>query len=81
MKRLICILFSVVLIVFTFAACSDSGKDPSDKPTEASKNLTTEKDVVGLALSGTYALVLHADGTLTAPCAPKAIQALCRPES
>ena len=43
--------------------------------------LAAEKDVVGLALSGTYALVLHADGTLTAPCAPKAIQALCRPES
>lgn len=44
MKHLICIILSVVLIVFTLAACSDSGKDSSDKPTEASKNLTTEKD-------------------------------------
>lgn len=43
--------------------------------------LQAERDVVGLDLAGTYALLLHSDGTLTAPGAPEAIQALCGPAS
>lgn len=43
--------------------------------------LSTENDVVGLSAAGTYVLLLHADGSLTAPGAPDAIQTLCRRES
>jgi len=39
--------------------------------------LAAEGDVVGLALGGTFALVLHADGTLTAPGAGDEIARLC----
>lgn len=38
--------------------------------------LRAEADVTGLALAGTYALLLHADGTLTAPGAPFDIRPL-----
>lgn len=44
MKRLICIVLSVVLIVFTLAACSDNGEESSDTATESPKAQTTEKD-------------------------------------
>ena len=40
-------------------------------------DLAAEQDVAGLALSGTFALVLHGDGTLTAPGAPADISRLC----
>ncbi len=43
--------------------------------------LRAERDVVGLDLAGTYALLLHGDGTLTAPGASDAIQSLCGPQS
>ena len=43
--------------------------------------LCAEEDVIGFDLAGTYALILHGDGTLTAPGAPDAVQSLLRPES
>lgn len=42
MKRLICLLLSALLIIFTLAACSDSDKSSSDKATEASEYKTIE---------------------------------------
>lgn len=43
--------------------------------------LLAEQDVIGFDVAGTWALILHADGSLSAPGAPEDIEALCRPES
>lgn len=43
-------------------------------------DLRSEKNVIGLSLAGTYALVLHEDGTLTAPGASGSILDLCDAE-
>ena len=40
-------------------------------------DLQAERDVIGFAVAGTYALVLHSDGTLTAPGAGDDISAIC----
>ncbi len=43
MKRLICLFLSILLVVFTFAACSDSGKD-DDNTAETTAVTTGESD-------------------------------------
>ena len=42
MKRLICLLLSALLIVFTLAACSDSGKGSENETTAAEQNYGDE---------------------------------------
>lgn len=39
--------------------------------------LAREQEVTGFSLAGTYALLSHRDGSISAPGAPEAIQALC----
>ena len=43
--------------------------------------LREEQDVIGIAVAGTYALILHSDGTLSAPGADSDISVICTLES